>query len=103
MNKSIVIKMMPDKEIVIFRDGQEFLKIAKDKRSIGAEDLFNLFDYNVGDTYEIVKENENNVDAPVIDFFYELISDIKKRISDFKEEEETLFDIGTENSDGAMQ
>ena len=91
MNKKITIMMQHDKELVVLRDQKEKFRIPKDKRTIGAEELYNLFDYKPGDTFEIVKENPGNVDATVVDFFYELIKEIADQISSYTEAQDDLY------------
>lgn len=88
MNKIITLKMKEDKDLVILRDDVEKISIPKDNRTIKANEIFDLFDYNVGDSYEIKIENENNQDEQVVSFFHELLNEISEQIISYKEEED---------------
>lgn len=88
MNKIITLKMKEDKDLVILRDDVEKITIPKDNRTIKANEIFDLFDYNVGDSYEIEIDNEKNLDEQVVNFFHELLSEISEQIITYKEEED---------------
>ena len=88
MNKIITLKMKEDKDLVILRDGTEMISISKDNRTIKANEIYDLFDYNVGDSYEIKIENDNNQDEQVVNFFHELLNEISEQIISYKEEED---------------
>lgn len=90
MNKKIAIKMLGNKNIEISRDEQPIVTILQDNRSIGADEIFELFDYCVGDTFEITKENKQNLDETVLDYFYDLIKDISEQIVNYKDDEDVL-------------
>lgn len=80
--------MKEDKDLVILRDGTEMISISKDNRTIKANEIYDLFDYNVGDSYEIKIENDNNQDEQVVNFFHELLNEISEQIISYKEEED---------------
>ena len=90
MDKKIVLKMQSSKDIVVFIGDGKPLIIPKDNRSIKADDFYQLINFSRGDKYEVMSLNEENVDAPVLKFFEELITDIVNklnRIADSDEDE----------------
>lgn len=80
MDKNIVLEMKDNKDIVISVNNQEKLSIKKNSRKIKAEDIFDLLDYSIGDSFNINIVNTNNLDAPVVDFFRELLKDITDKL-----------------------
>lgn len=80
MDKKIKLIMDENKDIIIKINDIEKIKIEFNSRSINADDIFNLLNYNKGDiyTYEIL--NENNYDAPVIEFFENLLYEITSKL-----------------------
>ena len=80
MDKNIVLEMKDNKDIVISVNNQEKLSIKKNSRKIKAEDIFDLLDYSIGDSFNINIVNPNNLDAPVVDFFRELLKDITDKL-----------------------
>lgn len=80
MDKKIKLIMDENKDIIIKINDIEKIKIKFNSRNIKADDIFNLLNYNKGDiyTYEIL--NENNYDAPVIEFFKNLLSEITSKL-----------------------
>ena len=72
--------MKDNKDIVISVNNQEKLSIKKNSRKIKAEDIFDLLDYSIGDSFNINIVNTNNLDAPVVDFFRELLKDITDKL-----------------------
>ena len=97
MNKIITLKMKEDKDLVILRDGVEKISIPKDNRTIKANEIFDLFDYNVDDSYEIKIENEKNQDEQVVGFFHELLNEISEQIISYKEEEDEFAGMVSDN------
>lgn len=96
MDKKIVIKMQSSQNIIISVEGSNPILILKENRSIKAEDIYQLINFSRGDKYTVESENEDNIDAPVLKFFEELIADIVKklnRITD-SDEDEYLSDTG---------
>ena len=94
MDKNIVLEMKDNKDIVISVNNQEKLSIKKNSRKIKAEDIFDLLDYSIGDSFNINIVNKNNLDAPVVDFFGELLKDITNKL--MAEENEDV-DMAEEN------
>lgn len=94
MAKNIVLEMKDNKDIVISVNNQERLSIKKNSRKIKAEDIFDLLDYSIGDSFNINIVNTNNLDAPVVDFFGELLKDITDKL--MAEENEDV-DMAEEN------
>ncbi len=78
MDKKIVLKMLPSKDINVSIEGGNTITISKDNRSVKADDIYRLIDFSRGDKYTIESQNETNVDATVLKFFEELLSDIVK-------------------------
>lgn len=98
MDKKIILKMLPSKNIVLSIEGGNTITIPKNNRSIKADDVYRLINFSRGDKYEVESLNEENVDVPVLKFFEELITDIVKklnRIAD-SDEDEYLLDTETE-------
>lgn len=84
MEKVIKLVMNKDKSISINVDNKEKCKINQDNRSINAEILFNIFDFKIGNTYKVEKENPKNIDEKVLEFFYELIKDISSKVNNIR-------------------
>lgn len=84
MDKTIILKMLPSKNINISIENAEngnSITITKDNRSIKADDIYRLIDFSRGDKYTVESQNETNVDASVLKFFEELLSDIVKKLN----------------------
>lgn len=80
MDKKIKLIMDENKDIIININDIEKIKIEFNSRSIKADDIFNLLNYNKGDTYTYEILNENNYDAPVIEFFKNLLYEITSKL-----------------------
>ena len=87
MDKNIVLEMKDNKDIVISVNNREKLSIKKNSRKIKAEDIFDLLDYSIGDSFNINIINTNNLDAPVVDFFGELLKDITNKLMEGENED----------------
>lgn len=87
MDKNIVLEMKDNKDIVISVNNQEKISIKKNSRKIKAEDIFDLLDYSIGDSFNINIVNTNNLDAPVVDFFGELLKDITNKLMEGENED----------------
>lgn len=81
MEKVIILTMQNSKDIIISIDGIEVFTITHDNRSVTAEALYNLFSYSRGDKYRVEFVNENNLDSPVLSFFFSLVNDIAERLN----------------------
>ena len=79
--------MKDNKDIVISVNNQEKLSIKNNSRKIKAEDIFDLLDYSIGDSFNINIVNINNLDAPVVDFFGELLKDITNKLMEGENED----------------
>ena len=88
--------MLDNKDIAILRDNQEFHKIVLNDRKIGADTIFDLFDYQAGDTFEIIEDNPQKIDGPVVTFFANLLREISEQIVSYKEEQ-SIADEDVEN------
>lgn len=93
MEKVIKLIMQSDKSIDIQINGQSKHTISAEKRELNAEILFNILEFNIGDTYTLEKENPDNIDEKVLEFFYDLINEISTKINNIQ--------IG-ENDDGTV-
>lgn len=96
MDKIIVLKMLPSKNINISIDNGNTITISKDNRSVKADDIYKLIDFTRGDKYTVESQNEANVDAPVLNFFEELLSDIVKKLNRIADSDEDEYLTGTE-------
>ncbi len=84
------------KTIIINANGESF-KIEKDCRVIKADKIYELLDYNRGDTYSLKINNERKLDMPVFEFFTELFKELVDYLN-------TLSDNGdyTENEEEVL-
>lgn len=98
MDKKIVLKMLPSKDINVSIEDGNTITIAKDNRSVKADDIYRLIDFSRGDKYTVNSQNETNVDTAVLKFFEELISDIVKKLNRIADSDgdEYLTDTETE-------
>ncbi len=88
MDKKIVLKMQPSKDIIISIEGHNSITIPKDNRSLKADDVYQLIDFTRGDKYTVESRNEENVDVPVLKFFEELIFDIVMKLNQIADSDE---------------
>ena len=84
MEKIIEIKMLENKNIEIIKDGKVFICISNENRKINAEELFELFKDTLGQEVDIKVTNEYNKDEKVIEFFKELLEEIKDNIKEIE-------------------
>lgn len=80
MDKKIKLEMKDNRDIVISVDDIEKITIIKDARKIKAEEIFQLLDYSDDDGFFVETVNEKNLDAPVLEFFKELLDDIVNKL-----------------------
>ena len=97
MDKKIVLKMLPSKDINVSIEGGNTITISKDNRSVKADDIYRLIDFSRGDKYSVESQNETNVDATVLKFFEELLSDIVKKLNRIADSDGDEYLTGTEN------
>lgn len=76
MEKKIILKIQPSKDIEVFVNGDKKLTIGKASRRVKADDIYHLLDYSIGDTFTVESVNEGNIDKPVLGFFADLLNDI---------------------------
>lgn len=81
MDKVIKLKMNEDKSLSILMEGTESIIISVDKREINAQQIFDFMNFQVGDQFHVDCENLSKIDAPVIDFFFELFTDIANSVN----------------------
>lgn len=92
MEKKIDLIMKENGDIEILCDKILKYTISHNDRQITATCIIDIFDFNLGNTYKINKQNPNNKDAPVLDFFTQLLTDIAQKVnsisnSDLKDED----------------
>lgn len=97
MDKKIVLKMLPSKDINVSIEGGNTITISKDNRSVKADDIYRLIDFSRGDKYSVESQNETNVDATVLKFFEELLSDIVKKLNRIADSDGDEYLTGMEN------
>jgi len=81
MEKVIKLIMNTDKSIRILVNDEEKHIIDAQSRSIAADKIYEIIDFNIGDHYSVVSENEANIDNQVLSFFSELLIDIATKIN----------------------
>lgn len=81
MEKKIVVRMEPSREISVMLNEHKVITIGKTNRSIKANDIYELLDYKRGDIYTVEGVNEDNLDVPVLQFFIDLFKDITERLN----------------------
>ena len=73
--------MNNNKDIVISVNNDEKITIKKDNRKIQANEIFELLSYSNGDNFSFEIVNEKEYDAPVLQFFYELLNEIVNKLN----------------------
>ena len=96
MDKKIVLKMLPSKDIIVSIEDGNTITISKDNRSVKADDIYRLIDFSRGDKYTVNSQNETNVDTAVLKFFEELLSDIVKKLNQIEDSDEDEYLTGAE-------
>lgn len=74
--------MNENKGVEIFVNEVSKYIIEEGNREISAKEIYDLLDYEYGDTFSVESENEKAIDEPVLAFFKELFDDICKRINE---------------------
>lgn len=85
MEKKIVLTMLPSKDIEVAINEDVGMTIKKSNRTVEADAIYNLLGYEIGDKYEVESVNSQNLDAPVLQFFSDLICDITNRLNRMSE------------------
>ena len=96
MDKKIVLKMLPSKDIIVSIEDGNTITISKDNRNVKADDIYRLINFSRGDKYTVESQNETNVDATVLKFFEELLSDIVKKLNRIADSDGDEYLTGTE-------
>jgi ABC-type phosphate transport system auxiliary subunit len=86
MNKNIDISMNEQKDIIISVNEVQKLLIKNDNRVIKGEDIYNMLDFTIGDTYSYKALNEEGKDKNVLEFVRNLIKKITDQIVEIKDE-----------------
>lgn len=81
MEKEIKLIMKENGDIAIFCDKTLKHTISQSDRQITATCIIGIFDFNLGNTYKVTKQNSNNKDAAVLDFFATLLTDIALKVN----------------------
>lgn len=92
MEKNIDLIMKENGDIEILCDKTPKHTILHNDRQITATCIIDIFDFNLGNTYKINKQNPTNKDATVLDFFAQLLTEIAQKVnsisnSDLKDED----------------
>ncbi len=96
MDKKIILRMLPSKDINVSIEDGNTITISKDNRSIKADDIYWLINFSRGDKYTVESQNETNVDVAVLKFFEELFSDIVKKLNRIADSDEDEYLTGSE-------
>lgn len=81
MEKKVKLVMTHDKTIVVSLNDVAKINIFSTERKINANDLYELFDYKKGDVYTVEKDNPENIDVKVLDFFSKMIDEIVEKLN----------------------
>ncbi len=96
MDKKIILTMQSSKDIIVSINDEDSITIPRDNRSVRADEVYRLINFSRGDNYAVESLNEADVDAPVLKFFEELISDIVKKLNKIADLDEDEFLTGAE-------
>lgn len=80
MIRIITLTIDNNKDIYVRRDSEDCLVLPSNKRQINAKDIYDLFDYSKGTTYEIELINPEQQDKLVLDEFFSLLNEIKEQL-----------------------
>lgn len=90
MEKKIKLTMLPSKDILVTVNGSNCLSISGTDRSIKADEIYRMLAYSPDDTYTVDSSNDGDIDAPVLQFFTELIKDVTDRLNNYSETHEVV-------------
>lgn len=96
MDKKIILTMQSSKDIIVSINDEDSITIPRDNRSVRADEVYRLINFSRGDNYAVESLNEADVDAPVLKFFEELISDIVKKLNKIADLDEDEYLTGAE-------
>lgn len=82
MEKTIKLTMDTNKTLTILLNNEEKHSIYSSDRSINAEKIYEILDYNNGDNYEVIFENKENTDIQVLEFFIEMFKEIVNKVNE---------------------
>ena len=82
MENKIKLVMNEDKSIEVFINDVPKHKILEDQREISAKEIYEIFNYKSGDSYNISIENSKEIDKPVLTYFFDLFKNINSRIEE---------------------
>ena len=99
MEKKITLTMQSNKDIDVVLNDHDGMTIDKGNRTVRADVIYNLLGYERGDTYTVECVNEHNADAPVLQFFTELIKDITDRLNRLSEDQDDVREEHNETDD----
>lgn len=81
MEKKIDLIMKENGDIEILCDAIPKHTILHNDRQITATRIIDIFDFNLGNTYKVTKQNSINKDTAVLDFFTQLLTDIAQKVN----------------------
>ena len=84
MVKAIELIMCEDRAIQINVNGDSKLKIVENKRSISAQQIYEILCYKSGDNFDVNMKNDIHKDEQVLIFFKGLFEEICSRIGKFQ-------------------
>ena len=93
MEKNIKLIMDESKNILVKVNNDVKLTILATNREINATDVFEIFKFEIGNKYIIEKENKNNIDPMVLQYFFDLFDNIAKQLNNI-----SIDDIEQENN-----
>ena len=82
MEKIIKLVMDDNKSIAIYVNDDLKYTITENARELSAKGIYDLIDYKIGESLNVLTENVKRIDEPVLLFFKELFDDICNRIND---------------------
>ena len=103
MEKKITLTMQSNKDIDVVLNNHDGMTIGKGNRTVKADAIYDLLGYERGDTYTVESVNEHNVDAPVLQFFTELIKDITDRLNRLSEDQDDAQEEFDEEADNYIE
>lgn len=81
MEKIIKFRMNDDKSISVILNEEEKFKITQENRQLNTMKIYELLDFHKGDHFNVLKENQSLQDENVLDFFFNMISEIAEQLN----------------------